>query len=103
MYIYDLFDCSPGIPRHNASKLMCWAIKLNTFLYVIEHLPGEDNVRQVMLMRWAVQPEIVINSKVSKIKSLNPCIGKKLDWPGTEEIKAVKDKLKENPQNHSRE
>ena len=45
--LYDPYGNHPGIQRHTASKLMRWAIKLSAFRYVIEHLPGENNV-------WAI-------------------------------------------------
>lgn len=53
-YLYESYGKKPGISRHTVSKLMRWAIKLNAFRYVVEHLPGEQNVWADILTRWAV-------------------------------------------------
>lgn len=38
VYLFDTFGRILGIPRHTASKLMRWEIKLSAFWYVIENL-----------------------------------------------------------------
>lgn len=92
VYIYDPYGRNPGIPRHTASKLMRWAIKLSGFRYVVEHLSGDRNVWADMLTRWAVKPNNTLSSKrVAIFKSLmfapiNPGIDKKLDWPSISEV-----------------
>lgn len=43
VYLFDPYGQNPGIARNTASKLMRWALKLNTFRYVIEHMAGERN------------------------------------------------------------
>lgn len=90
--LYDPYGHNPGIPRHTASKLMRWAIKLSAFRYVIEHLSGDQNVWADMLTRWAVQPSTRINSiRVGRIKSLmmapvNPGVDAELDWPTLDDV-----------------
>ena len=90
--LYDPYGKHPSIPRHTASKLMRWAIKLSAFRYVVEHLPGQRNVWADMLTRWAVYPKSsVAIDKAGRLKSLmvspiNPGLNPELDWPSREEI-----------------
>lgn len=55
IYLYDPYGSNPGIPRHTASKLMRWEIKLSAFRYNIKHLAGDQNNWADMLTRWAVR------------------------------------------------
>ena len=101
--LYDPYGKHPGIPRHTASKLMRWAIKLSAFRYVIEHLPGERNVWADMLTRWSVYPKSSISSKkIRRAKSLmmcpvSPATDPKLDWPTMNEIILSQKNAKESP------
>ena len=101
--LYDPYGRNPGIPRHTASKLMRWAIKLSAFRYVIQHLPGDRNIWADMLTRWAVTPKSNINSnRVGKLKSLmmapiNPGVDSELDWPPLQDIISAQNSAKENP------
>lgn len=87
VYLYDPFGRNPGIPRHTASKLMRWALKLSAFRYIVEHIPGEKNVWADMLTRWAVKECSAIKPyKNSSLKALlvcpiNPSLNSELDWP----------------------
>ena len=45
--LYDPYGKHPSIPRHTASKLMRWAIKLSAFRDVVEHFPGERTFGQI--------------------------------------------------------
>ena len=56
VYIFDPLGMNPGIAKHTASKLTRWALKLNEFRFIIEHISGDQNVWADMLTRWAVQP-----------------------------------------------
>ena len=62
VYLYDSYGRNPGISRQTASKLMRWAIKLSAFRYVVVHLPGDQNVWEDMLTRWAVNPVRTVSS-----------------------------------------
>ena len=89
VYLFDPHGQNPGIPRHTASKLMRWALKLSAFSYVIEHLAGERNVWADMISREAFQP----NSKLPafKLRSLlvapiTPSLDSRLDWSKADDI-----------------
>ena len=103
VYLYDPHGQNPGMARHTASKLMHWAIKLSAFCYVVEHLPGEQNVWADLLTRWAVSPKRKVNAiKVLRAKSLmcdpiSPGTDSKLDWPNIEDIKRAQTASKESP------
>ena len=100
--LYDPYGKHPSIPRHTASKLMRWAIKLSAFRYVVEHLPGERNVWADMLTRWAVYPKSSVSTdKVGRIKSLmmcpiNPGLSEEFDWPTCKEIIASQTNAQES-------
>ena len=55
-YTFDLCGQNPGIAKHTACKLTRWAVKMSSFRYVIEAVPGEQNHWADVLTRWAVQP-----------------------------------------------
>ena len=93
VYLYDPYGRNTGIPKHTASKLTRWAIKLSAFRCVAEHLPREHNVWADMLTRWAVRPKRKVEAaKVLRAKPLmcapiSPETDPKLDWPTINDIK----------------
>ena len=100
VYLFDPHGQNPGIPRHTASKLMQWALKLSAFRYVIEHLAGERNVWADMFSRWAVQ----LNRKLSALKlnsllvaPITPSIDSRLDRPKAADIITSQAKRHEQP------
>lgn len=104
VYIYDPYGKNPGIPRHTASKLMRWALKLSAFRYVVEHLPGERNVWADMLTRWAVGTNSGIRALEHQpaitslmIAPVNPRIYTRLDWPSLQDITMAQEKSKTIP------
>ena len=47
----------PGdLRKYTIEKLERWAMRLQAFHYVIEHIPGEDNVWADLLSRWGSTP-----------------------------------------------
>jgi hypothetical protein len=52
-----LFSDNPGLKLPTRAKLLRWAFELQSFRYVIEHIPGCDNLWADILSRWIVQPE----------------------------------------------
>ncbi len=101
--LYDPYGKHPGIPRHTATKLMRWAIKLSAFRYVVEHLPGERNVWADMLTRWAVTRKKTVSSQnAGKIKSLmiapvNPGANPELDLPTHQDVILSQNAAEESP------
>lgn len=41
-----------NVPRHIAEKLQRWAIRLSEFIFLVEHILGENNTWSDMLTRW---------------------------------------------------
>lgn len=103
VYLYDPIGRNPGIPRHTASKLTRWALKLSEFRYIIDHVEGDRNVWADMLTRWAVranqsvQPKNSMNLKSLMLAPVNPGINPKLDWPSMEEVRASQVKSDDAP------
>lgn len=100
VYIYDPVGKQPGIGRHTASKLMRWDVKLNGFRYIIEHVPGDQNVWADMLTRWAFKCNTTVNVQtIGKLKSLflapvNPAVDNKLDWPSQFDLEEAQSRSK---------
>jgi RNase H-like domain found in reverse transcriptase len=44
IYIFDSHGSNPSVCRHVASKLMRWSYKMCAFRYVINHVPGDQNL-----------------------------------------------------------
>ena len=105
VYMYDPYGRNPGISRHTASKLMRWAIKLSAFRYVVQHLPGEENVWADMLTRWAANSKSSVSTKrLGKFMSLmlapvNPSMDSKFDWPSLSDVFFAQKNTKEKPPN----
>jgi hypothetical protein len=53
IYIFDSRDRNPGVAQHSEARLLRWAMKLSSYNYVIEYIPGEDNVWADLLSRWS--------------------------------------------------
>ena len=82
VYIFDPCGQNPGIARHTACKLTRWAVKLSSFRYVIEAIPGERNHWADLLTRWAVQPRSAV-SRVAKLvmAPIAPQLSEDPEWP----------------------
>lgn len=88
-YIFDPYGQNPGINRQVATKLMRWALKLSAYRYVIEYLPGNQNVWADMMTRWAVSSERRVDStKIGRVMfaPVNPSSSEKFDAPCLEDI-----------------
>ena len=103
LYILDPFGARPSIPRHTASKLTRWAIKLSMYRFEIEHAPGDRNVWAYLLTRCAVQTPSTFNPTAVMgklmIAPVDPGIHKEYDWPSIEDIKSSQRKEKNRPSN----
>lgn len=84
LYIFDPYGSSPNIPRHTENKITRWAIKLSTYRFEIEHVPGDRNVWADLLTRWAVQPRSTIGSRLQRsrlmVAPINPGLQAEYDW-----------------------
>ena len=86
--------CIRDSPRYAMNKMLRWATKLSAFNYVIEHIPGEENVWADMLSRWGSHQSIGIRAYRIKIGSLvlapvSPSLSAEYDWPKMVDIIAV--------------
>jgi RNase H-like domain found in reverse transcriptase len=53
VYVFHPYDRNSTIATHTAAKLIRWALRLSTYRYTIEHVPGDDNVWADIFTRWA--------------------------------------------------
>jgi RNase H-like domain found in reverse transcriptase len=51
-YMYAPLSLDPSFARHSVSKIQCWALKLASYNYRIEHIAGELNLWTNLLTRW---------------------------------------------------
>ena len=102
VYLYDPHGKNPGMPRHTATKLMRWALKLSAYRYVVEHLAGERNVWADMLTRWAVRTADTVKAKSVAAKALmlspiQPGTDKAFDMPTGKDLRDAQKKSKTKP------
>lgn len=88
VYIFDPYGQNPGIARHTASKLTRWAVKLSSFRYVIEAIPGEKNHMADLMTRWAVQPRTGV-ARLARIvmAPIFPQTSEETDWPDLDALR----------------
>ena len=102
-YMFNPYRANPNISSHSAAKLVRWALKLSCFTYVIEHIPGEDNVWPDLLTRWAA-PKRVARSSALMLSPLSPHIQDSFVWPGAQDIRESQEKaLKLKGEEHKRD
>jgi hypothetical protein len=41
-YLFNPYGNNPGLSSHTAAKLLRWALKLSSYRYTIEHVPGAE-------------------------------------------------------------
>ncbi|OWZ00608.1 hypothetical protein PHMEG_00028159 [Phytophthora megakarya] len=51
--LLHVFAPDQNVKKHVKGKLLRWAMKLMGFQYIVEHVPGPDNLWADMALRWA--------------------------------------------------
>jgi RNase H-like domain found in reverse transcriptase/Integrase zinc binding domain len=89
-YIFHPHGQIPSLSAHTAAKLTRWAIKLSSYRYTIEHVPGSDNLWSDMLTRWGAP---IVRARVSAvmIAPLSPALEADFEWPSPSEIRRLQD------------
>lgn len=86
-YIFDPYGNHPGINRQVANKLIRWALRLSSYRYVIEYLPGEENMWADILTRWGVSPAAkAARSTIAALYAPIDMGREEYDWPTKEHI-----------------
>lgn len=96
--LIHVFAPHESVKKHVKGKLLRWAMKLMNFRYIIEHVPGPDNVWADMISRWAGNHTPVATMK--RIKAvrqqtaptkvrLRPLDDEDFVWPTLEELCTV--------------
>jgi RNase H-like domain found in reverse transcriptase len=52
VYIFDPRGQNPGLAQHSEARALRWALNISSYNYVIEFIPGVDNVWADLLSRW---------------------------------------------------
>lgn len=88
-YIFDLYGNNPGTKRPVANKLMRWALRLSASKYVMEFIPGENNLWADNVTRWEsrsstraahVEMPVIIHALIEMGRA-------ELEWPPMAELK----------------
>jgi hypothetical protein len=90
VYVFHPYGRDPTIGAHTAAKLIRCALRLSTYHYTIEHVPGDDNVWADMFTRWAA-PRPQLRAKALKLSLLAPSLAADFEWPNAGEIRLVQD------------
>ena len=64
-YVFEPSARKPKSNKPTARRLERWALELRSFDYVIEHIPGEDNVWADMMSRWGGPVPVPTVARVS--------------------------------------
>lgn len=79
LVMYDPPKTTNSIPKDAINKLMCCAICLSAFNYVIENISGEENYWADMLSRWDNREHTIAAERVNvKSLMLDPCLWMKI-------------------------
>jgi hypothetical protein len=97
-YIFHPTELSPTIQKHTAAKLQRWALVLMGFEYVIEHVPGHDNLWADLLSRWGAKEHTPTTTtpKVRRMYCVPSNAPKHItdfQWPHIDEIQACQNKV----------
>ncbi|ETK88369.1 hypothetical protein L915_07367 [Phytophthora nicotianae] len=104
-----VFAPDESVNKHVKCKLLRWAMKLIGFTYIVEHIPGPDNVWADMASRWAGNhvPEVTVK-RLKTIRrrrpwdqtqrpELRPFDADSFVWPKFEEIQRRKASTRRRP------
>jgi Integrase zinc binding domain len=81
--------CNESTVTHGTT-LIRWALRLSTYRYTIELVPGDNNVWADMFTRWAA-PRPQLRAKALMLAPLAPSLGADFEWPNAGEIRLVQD------------
>lgn len=98
-YILDPTSASSSIGRHISDRRERWAVKLFTHKYIIEHVPGEQNVWADLLSRWGNQDTIgAVRSLRLEVPAgmVNPLRHIEHEWPSERELLELQNQGLEN-------
>jgi RNase H-like domain found in reverse transcriptase len=90
LYVFNPYGRNPSVAAHTAAKLIRWALRLSSYTYTIEHVPGPENVWSDMLTRWAA-PSTHARISSLMVAPLSPSLQESFEWPQAAEIRHVQD------------
>lgn len=94
LFVFNPHSLNPDLKAHIVSKVQRWALYLSQFTYIINHIPGDENVMADIMTRWCKGYR---STKISRIQVANldrlPCV-RDLDfrWPTLSEIEKIQNK-----------
>ncbi|KAG3118053.1 hypothetical protein PI124_g4536 [Phytophthora idaei] len=101
--LIHVFAPDEVVKEHVKGELLPWAMKLMNYRYVVEHVPGPDNVWAVMISRWAGNhaPTTPIKrlktvrsrSQTQPVSALRPLDDDHFVWPTLVELRELQAKF----------
>ncbi|GMF43082.1 unnamed protein product [Phytophthora fragariaefolia] len=94
VYIFNPYATDGAMARYRADKLQRWALSLMSFKYVIEHVPGEEDVWGDLLSRLGAgqaleaHNEAVRVARLAVVQRVSPLEEPEFVWPSESEIHA---------------
>ncbi|KAE9282551.1 hypothetical protein PR003_g27380 [Phytophthora rubi] len=94
VYIFNPYATDGAMARYRADKLQRWALSLMSFKYVIEHVPGEENVWGDLLSRWGAGQVLEAHhgavrvARLAVVQRVSPLEEPEFVWPSESEIRA---------------
>jgi hypothetical protein len=86
-YMFNPAGQSSSLARHQAHKLVRWALVLSSFPYTIDCLPVEDNVWGDLLSRWgACGAQVHTKSVRHLLTVVSPLQQAEFDWSSPADI-----------------
>lgn len=86
------------VVRYHADKMQRQALSMNSFKNIIEHVPGESNVRGDLLSRWGAGPSFAEErgaprvARLAVVERVSPLEDPEFAWPREVEIRESKER-----------
>ncbi|GMF39813.1 unnamed protein product [Phytophthora fragariaefolia] len=97
--LIHVFAPHESVKKHIRRKLLRWAMKLMNYRYVVEHVPGPDNVWADMISRWAGNHSPTVKrlktvrasppTTAESVSPLRPLDDEHFVWPTLQELREI--------------
>ena len=98
LFVYAPLALEPSLGRHVVSKVQRWALYISRFRYVIEHVPGQQNVFADILTRWLrgyrkEERGLVCSMILDTAQQMVPSADS-IPWPSIESMRSAQERQK---------
>jgi hypothetical protein len=93
LYVFNPYGQHGSQSAHSAAKLIRWALRLSSYRYTIEYVPGPENVWSEMLTRWAAPPVLARISAIM-LAPVAPSLDESFVWSTAQEVRLIQDAVR---------